>query len=383
MKREDINAFIAKNQKLTRKELAVKCGISLRAVVQREQNLGIKRTWKHPDAVKTLQGERQKAAKDSEVKDTKRLLKESIREYSALEKRLDAMLAIKKGTKIHKIVPYKATTESEATAICLASDWHIEEAVDSAKTNGLNEYSLDISKSRATQFFQRLVKLVKKEQQDVRIDNLVLALLGDFITGNIHEELPALCAVPPTQAILIAQSYIASGIQYVLDNSELKLTIVCTCGNHARITHKVHWGNEQGNSLEYMMYHNLRNVFARETRVKFVISEAYHCHVYVYDKCIRFHHGHAIKFLGGIGGITVPVNNKIYRWSKNPQKVDMDCMGHFHQLTDGGSFIINGSMIGYSNMGALYGGYERPQQSLFLIDKARGKTVHIPILFDV
>ncbi len=231
MKREDINAFIAKNQKLTRKELAVKCGISLRAVVQREQNLGIKRTWKHPDAVKTLQGERQKAAKDTEVKDTKRLLKESIREYSALEKRLDAMLAIKKGTKIYKIVPYKATSESEATAICLASDWHIEEAVDSAKTNGLNEYSLDISKSRATQFFQRLVKLVKKEQQDVRIDNLVLALLGDFITGNIHEELPALCAVPPTQAILIAQEYIASGIRYILDNSKLKLTIVCTCGN--------------------------------------------------------------------------------------------------------------------------------------------------------
>jgi hypothetical protein len=189
--------------------------------------------------------------------------------------------------------------------------------------------------------------------------------------------------VPPTQAILIAQEYIASGIQYVLDNSELKLTIVCTCGNHARITHKVHWGNEQGNSLEYMMYHNLRNVFARETRVKFVISEAYHCHVYVYDKCIRFHHGHAIKFLGGIGGITVPVNNKIYRWSKNPQKVDIDCFGHFHTLTDGGHFVVNGSMIGYSNMGALYGGFERPQQSLFLIDKARGKTVHIPILFDV
>lgn len=191
-----------------------------------------------------------------------------------------------------------------------------------------------------------------------------------------------MCEVPPTRAILIAQEYIASGIKYLLENSKYDMTIVCTCGNHARITKKVHWGNEQENSLEYLMYTNLRQQFKGEKRITFVISESYHCYLQVYDKTIRFHHGHTIRYMGGIGGITVPVNNKIMRWSKNPIKVDLDCFGHFHQLVDGGQFICNGSMIGYSNMGALFGGFERPQQSLFLIDKVRGKTVHIPILFD-
>jgi hypothetical protein len=50
MKREKINDFIRKNQKLTRKELAAKCGISINAVGQRETEMGIKRKWVPPSA---------------------------------------------------------------------------------------------------------------------------------------------------------------------------------------------------------------------------------------------------------------------------------------------------------------------------------------------
>lgn len=383
MKRERINDFIRANQKLSRRELAEKCGISIDAIRQREQAMGLPREWKHPKAIigESIEADREKMRTAETAKQTASRYKEALSHIAALEKKVEVLLDIKKSETIHSIVPYKGQ-ESEATAVVLASDWHVEERVSRAKTNGLNEYSLAISKNRADQFFSRLVKLVNKEKQDVAINHVIIALLGDFITGNIHEELPALCEAPPTRAILIAQEYIASGIQYVLDNSDYALTVVCTCGNHARITKKVHWGNEQENSLEYLMYHNLRQRF-EGPRVKFVISEAYHCYVQVYGMTVRFHHGHTIKYQGGIGGITVPVNNKIMRWSKNPMKVDLDCFGHFHQLVDGGQFICNGSMIGYSNMGSLFGGYERPQQSLFLIDKTRGRTVHIPILFDV
>ncbi len=313
---------------------------------------------------------------------TTKKYKAALKEISSLEQRLEHTLDIKDGYRIHHIHSSEKHQKSEATAIALASDWHIEESVSKNKTTGFNEYSLDISKKRADRYFRRLLKLVKKEEQDITIKNIVLALLGDFITGNIHEELPAICAVPPVRAILIAQEYIASGIRFLLANSTYNLTIVCTCGNHARTTKKIHWGSEQENSLEYIMYHNLRAQFAHDKRVTFIIAEAYFVHLKVYDKMVRFHHGHSIKYQGGIGGITVPVNNKIMRWSRNPVKADIDCFGHFHQLVDGGQFICNGSMIGYSNMGALYGGFERPQQSLFLIDKVRGKTVHIPILFE-
>ncbi len=392
MNRKDINEFIRTHQDLSRRELADKCGISLAAITNREHAMGLARKWVHPLAGKTLKDDKPEPTVETDRAEIRakqesgsmsKRYKEALAVIEAQDKRMSALLDIKGDNKTFAITPYKNDTTSEATAVVLASDWHVEERVDAAKTNGLNEYSLEISKARATQFFQRLLKLVDKERADVHIEHIVLALLGDFITSNIHEELPAICALGPVKAILRAQEYIASGIRFLLANSKYRLTIVCTCGNHARITKKIHWASEQENSLEYMMYCNLAEVFKNEKRVTFLISEAYHYILPVYDTTIRFHHGHTIKYQGGIGGLTVPVNNKIYKWSRTPIKAELDCFGHFHQLVDGGNFICNGSMIGYSNMGALFGGFERPQQSLFLIDKHRGRTVHIPILFSV
>lgn len=383
---DKVKKFIKDNfESMSDSEMGAKFGLSEEQVRRKRRSLGLKKPQQgvREQAGANLGEDREKFHKAQEMKSVSARYKEALAGLESMEEKMKVVLDIRADTTIHAITPYKADTISEATAICLASDWHIEERVDSAKTNGLNEYSLDISRQRADQFFQRLLKLVNKEEQDVSITHVVLALLGDFITGNIHEELPALCAVPPVKAILIAQEYIVSGIQFLLDHSKYRFTIVCTCGNHARITKKVHWGTEQENSLEYLMYCNLRQRFANEKRITFIVSEAYHCHLKVYGTTIRFHHGHTIKYQGGIGGITVPVNNKIMRWSKSPIKVDLDCFGHLHQLLDGGQFIANGSMIGYGAMGALFGGYERPQQSLFLIDKVRGKTVNLPILFSV
>lgn len=185
MDRKLINGFIRKNQNLSRRELAKKCGISSEAVQQREQKMGLKREWKLPEKAPTL-AEHIVEHKESEAKkETASKLKQAVQGIADLEKRMSALLDIQKGYKIHRIAPHRATTESEATVVCLASDWHIEERVSKEKTNGMNEYSLAISEARATQFFQRLVKLVKKEQQDVVIKHIVLALLGDFITGKI------------------------------------------------------------------------------------------------------------------------------------------------------------------------------------------------------
>ena len=69
----------------------------------------------------------------------------------------------------------------------VASDWHIEERVAPNTVSGLNTFDLAIGKKRATAFFQRGLRLIKLLQQDVKIDTIVLALLGDFITNDIYD----------------------------------------------------------------------------------------------------------------------------------------------------------------------------------------------------
>lgn len=180
---------------------------------------------------------------------------------------------------------------------------------------------------------------------------------------------------------MFAQELLQSGIQFLLNNSELKLTVVCVCGNHGRITAQTHISTEQGNSLEYMMYHSLKSRFI-DPRVTFVIGDGYHTYLPIYDKVIRFHHGHAIRYGGGVGGITIPVNKAIAQWNK-AHWAHRDVFGHYHTLMSMSNFCANGSLIGYNAFAlSIKADFERPQQAFFLVDKARGFTVHVPILFD-
>jgi hypothetical protein len=128
------------------------------------------------------------------------------------------------------------------------------------------------------------------------------------------------------------------------------------------------------------MYHNMAMCFENEPRVQFVIGEGYHTYLTIYDKLVRFHHGHAIKYKGGVGGVYIPLNSAITQWNK-AKFAYLDVLGHWHQQRDGGNFMINGSIIGYSAYSLfIKAEYEEPKQLFFLIDRDRGKTIVAPIL---
>jgi hypothetical protein len=297
------------------------------------------------------------------------------------ETALSALGALGDRIDTFKIEPKLPSKTAEGTVVLVGSDWHIEENVG-AEVGGLNRYNLAIAKRRATQFFQSGLRLTTLLQKDIQIGTMVLALLGDFISNDIHEEFPEVNEQTPMHAIVTAQGFIASGIQFLLDNSKLDLLIPCHSGNHGRTTRTTRFGTENGHSLEFLMYSHLAAYFRHEPRVRFLIPEGMHSYVQVYDSLIRFQHGHAIKYGGGVGGIYIPVNKAISQWNKG-RRADLDVFGHFHQMRDGGNFVCNGSLIGYSSFAlSIKADYEPPKQALFLMDKKRGRTATWPVLFD-
>lgn len=332
-----------------------------------------------------LKEESQKVKAQREKKQLKQATTEAIGLVEKAQKELEAALALKKHqNETFGIVPITSSgAKSEATAFAIASDWHIEETVNSEEVNGLNEYSLAISKQRAEKFFQVALHLTNLERKNTPIKTLVIAILGDMITGRIHEENLEVCSLRPIDAAIRVQTYFKSGIDFLLKESDLNLEIVCSVGNHSRITKKIHSATESGNSLETFIYKSLAQVFENEPRVKFHITTAYHNYVKVYDTVIRFHHGHAIQYGGGVGGITIPVNKAINEWNKS-KWADLDVFGHFHQMFDGGNFVVNGSMIGYNAYAIrIKAAYEPPRQAFFVLNKRwKQKILTRPILFD-
>lgn len=316
--------------------------------------------------------------KDSESI-TKRKYEELLKKHKTLQSEVDEAFKLKTEPKPYTIRAEKGSS-TESTAVVVASDWHIEEEVKPEAVNGLNKFNLSIMRERVNYFFQNSMKLVKKEQRETGIKHLIFAVLGDFFSNNIHEELMESNQLLPGDAAWEAQNHLIAGIQFYLANFDGDITVICHSGNHGRMTKKTHIATEAGNSLETYMYRNIANFFAGEKRVRFIVAEGYHTYFDIYDLTLRFHHGHSINYGGGVGGITIPVNKAIAQWNKG-QHADLDVFGHFHQRFDGGNFIANGSLIGFNAYAVrIKASYEPPTQQFFLINSKFGKTVVAPIL---
>lgn len=384
MKSHEVNAYIVKRGnelvsirtrwEVVRLELEKK-GVTLSndAVRKRfnnatkDQNL-----TEEPSLEKTI--EASKVAK--KTRDDRKVIKESVTEIERLTLERDAAIEMRKQTNSY-VIKSKLRGKSESTALLIWSDWHVEENVDPDTVNDMNEFTLKIAKERIEKLVTKNVDMIKLFQLDTEINEVIIALLGDFISGDIHEELLETAEVPPMEALIWVQSMIISAIEYILENTEVKLTIPCHSGNHARTTAKSRNATEAGHSLEYMMYHNIARHFEDEPRITFLVTKSHWSFIELYGMVIRFHHGHKINYRGGVGKIFPSAFNAISKLD-DTRKADLDIFGHFHVTYDGGTFICNGSLIGYTAYSARFG-YEPPKQTFLLIHKNLGRTIMAPI----
>lgn len=306
--------------------------------------------------------------------------KQALQYITSLENELDAVKKSESEFYTHKIKPVRKG--GEATAFIIASDWHIDERVKRGQVAGMNCFNPKIAKQRVDNFFRNSLTLLNITSRDVAIPTIVLGLLGDFISGSIHEEGMESNTMLPIDAMITAQGWIASGIDFLLENTKSQLVVPCCTGNHSRITNRMRHATEQGNSLEFFMYKNLEARYKDNKRVKFVVSEGYHTYMNVYGKVVRFHHGTNVRYLGGIGGLSVPLLRAIAQWNRG-KKADIDVLGHHHQFKDYGSAVVNGSLVGYNAYAlSIKAEYEPPRQTFFLLDKVRGKTIVAPIIVE-
>jgi hypothetical protein len=225
---------------------------------------------------------------------------EALKTIDRLEGEVGIIQSLDEQVERYAITPAYGAGTSECTVVMVASDWHCEEKVGSEVGN-LNRFDLDRSQARANRFFTAGLRLTQLLNKDVKINNVVLALLGDFISGDIHEEVAEVCQLPPMEAAIFAEQMIISGIEFLLEHSDYNLIIPCHSGNHARTTKTTRFATENGHSIEYLMYRYLAAYFRSEPRVTFIIPEGPHSYLDVYDQTIRFQHGHMIKYNGGRG----------------------------------------------------------------------------------
>jgi transposase len=342
--------------------------------------LSIKELDSDEDVAAAIEEDRALAAIKTRSKNTDKKYNYLLKELELADERLNVAYAIKDKINPISIPTPRKAPRGNATAIALASDWHVGEVVDPATVSYLNEYNPAIAEKRSANYFKNLLKLIETQRHSVEIDTVCLWIGGDIITGYIHEELVETNSMSPIEECLFAQDLLSGGIKFLLKEGGFKKILVpCSYGNHGRTTPKKRVASGYKNSYEWGMYNNLARYFEGESRVQFQISNGYFNYVEVYNRVLRFHHGDNIGYQGGVGGVTIPLNKFIAR--SNQQRVaDLDLIGHFHQLQQSTQFTINGSLIGFGAYAQSLGASpESAQQAFKLLDSKRGFTVSAPI----
>ena len=283
--------------------------------------------------------------------------------------------------KVCDITPADAD-KREVVPVLVASDWHIEETVSAAITNGLNEYNLAIAEDSIKQFFNKACIKVADSKRKHIVHTVVLALLGDIINGVLRSEDLESNQTTPVDAVSIARALIYTGIKKLVTDTGCNIHVICCVGNHGRLTDKIHYSNQVHNSLEYLIYKTLERDFRDNDKVTFNVSEAPYVIQPIFGVKVRFHHGHAARFNGGIGGLAVPVLRKAQQMN-TIEHADLDVIGHFHSAQMFSNVIVNGSLVGSNGFSMSLGlPHDIPKQTYFEIDSKYGRTEVSPICID-
>lgn len=330
-----------------------------------------------PREPSTMLEERASAVRERKLKAERDSLLDQLQEERARAVYVDALRA--------PTVPVVARREPisgmrEGALIVLASDWHVEEPVDPVSIGGVNRYDLDVAEARAHRFFDGISWLLNFERQAFTLRDLVLWLGGDFYSGYIHAELVESAACSPVESILVVKRLLTQGIRHLLQDPLLERIVVpCSYGNHGRTTEKRRVATGAKNSFEWLLYQVMSQEFASEPRVTFTADQSAHQYVDVFDKTLHFTHGDETRFLGGVGGLSIPLNKRIPQWDRvKPSAIHH--LGHYHQFLDLGRAVVNGSLIGFNSYAQSIGASpEPPQQAAYVLDAKRGKALVTPL----
>jgi hypothetical protein len=271
------------------------------------------------------------------------------------------------------------SNKSEATAVLVLSDWHAEERVDPRTCRGLNEFDLGIAEKRISQLVQRASMLIEHERSLTGIRRICVAALGDFITGHIHDDLIEMTQMAPLSAI----RWVGERLNGVIGAmAEIAPVLVATAtGNHGRTTHKPRIATENEHSYEQHMYLTLQGQEKRP-HVEWQVGAGYLNLINLDGFMLRAHHGHALKFGGGIGGLTIPANKAIGNWNQ-AQRADLDIFGHWHTFSWlPYRFVANGSLIGHNAFAdRIRAEFQPPSQSLVIVDHDHNRVTKVLPIF--
>ena len=173
--------------------------------------------------------------------------------------------------KTKKVTAKKKATHPQ-TMVCPLSDTHVGDRVLIEEMNGLNQYNIDIFGRRLYGWTSQIIDLAELRRNYVEIPHLVVPMLGDMISGDIHDEL-ARTNIDNCMNQMIIGAYMISQALIRLSGEFEDVYVPAVVGNHGRMTKRVP-GKDRNMDWDYMLYQWVASFCKNQPNIKFHIPKS-------------------------------------------------------------------------------------------------------------
>ena len=225
------------------------------------------------------------------------------------------------------------------------SDTHIGDRVEKSQMIGLNAYNIDIFNRRLFGWANQLLYLVELRRGIAPINKLILPMLGDMISGDIHDELARTNVDNCMNQMIRGANLIAQALMFLAPHFE-EIEVPCVVGNHGRMTRKPPM-KDKYMDLDYMLYQWVAAFCREQKNITFRIPQSFVTSFDVHERKVLIMHGDAVS---GAGSGTSIVNSitkmrSIFEFRRVlteelgevgdiPDHFDSVMIGHFHRVDE-------------------------------------------------
>lgn len=272
------------------------------------------------------------------------------------------------------------------------SDWHYGERVSLAETGGVNEFNNAICKERVKRLVEGTIRMAKGfafRDGSAPPPGIVVALGGDMISGDIHEELAETNEGTPQQGVNDVLDMLIWGID-TLKKEFGKVFVPCVIGNHPRTTKKMRAKQAVFLSYEWNMYCMLERHYRNDPDVTIFVPSETDAYFKVAGQRFLLTHGNMMGVKGGDGiiGALGPIARGSVKMRGSESKIGRDydylIIGHWHQEIWLPRVIVNNALKGYDEYARLFlrADPSRPSQCLWFVHPEHGITARISVYVD-
>lgn len=294
----------------------------------------------------------------------------------------EAVTALQPG----KLLPYtpKDKSKSEVMAVANLSDLHIGEMIRPAETGGFGAFNYAIAQDRMATYATNLIDWVRIHRLGYNIPDLTIFGIGDYISGDIHQELLVTNEFPLPGQTARAGLLIAEFVRSLSPHFRKITFHGVGADNHGRLQKKPQAKQKSANNMSFLVHALVGAYLAELPNFQMVDHEDISPLIEVARHQFIVTHGDTIKSVMGIPwyGLERFIGKEAIRRLGKKEFHYVNC-GHYHTAIFLQRLLMNSSLSGTTEFDHACGRFGQPGQITYLVHPRWGVFDFVPWRFSV